>query len=316
MEQEGNSNITAAGAHRPETPDGGAIIIRPSDFPAEKDVDFLETPFFEDNSRKLPTPSEVRSRATHPGMQRPDPILFPEDNLIVKWGEYITIAEGQVYWMLQNYLNEIPAPKIYGWRTEGKEVFLYLELIKGRQLEEAYDELSPEDKAEICSQLKMAKTALLRLQQDPTAKFLGSIGGQPLLDVICEEDDDLAGPFPTVADFHDWMHDRVLRRFPDPEASKPLREGLPDGASIVFSHCDFHPKNILISPEEESFKIAAIVDWHQSGWYPSYWERCKAEWGNGYDWAEKYLPEALDNGEHSDELYSTFCMYTQLIGVL
>ncbi|KAK6526977.1 hypothetical protein TWF281_010173 [Arthrobotrys megalospora] len=295
---------------------GEQIILPISELPAEKNVDFLETSFFRaDKSRKLPTPLEVRSRATHSRTRRPDPVWFIEDKLVVKWEEYVTIAEGQVYWMIQNRLKEIPAPEIYGWRTEGNQVFLYLECIAGRQLEEVYDELSHEDKLEICGQIKMAKVALGRLQQDPHEKFLGSIGRQPLLDVICENDDNLAGPFLTVAAFHDWLNDRVLRRFPDPEATMPLRKMLPDNALIVFSHGDLHPKNILISPAKLS-KIVAIVDWHQSGWYPSYWERCKAEWGNLGDWANKYLPEALENSEHSDQLYNAFCMYTQLLGVL
>ncbi|RVD87051.1 uncharacterized protein DFL_005299 [Arthrobotrys flagrans] len=154
-----------------------------------------------------------------------------------------------------------------------------------------------------------------QLRQDRHEKFLGSIGRQPLLDVICENDDNLAGPSPTVAAFHEWLDVRVLRRFPDPEATMPLRKMLPDNALIVFSHGDLHPKNILTSPAKPS-KIVAIVDWHQSGWYPSHWERCKAEWGNLGDWANKYLPEALESGEHSDELYNAFCMYTQLLGVL
>ncbi|KAK6335001.1 hypothetical protein TWF718_010442 [Orbilia javanica] len=304
---------------RPATP-GEQIILPISELPAEENVDFLETSFFRvDKSRKLPTPSEVRSKVVHNRSQtrRPDPVWFAEDKLVVKWGEYVTIAEGQVYWMIQNRLKEIPAPEIYGWRTEGNQVFLYLECIIGLQLEEKYNELSHEDKLEICGQIKMAKVALGRLRQEPDGKFLGSIGRQPLLDVICEDDNNLAGPFITIAAFHDWLNNRVLRRFPDPEAMIPLRKILPDNASIVFSHGDLHPKNILLSPTKLS-KIVAIVDWHQSGWYPSYWERCKAEWGNLGDWASKYLPEALDSSysEHSDELYNAFCMYTQLLGVL
>ncbi|EPS41439.1 hypothetical protein H072_4673 [Dactylellina haptotyla CBS 200.50] len=294
------------------------ISIRVSELPAEKNVDFIETSFFhENNSRKLPTPSEVRSRATHPRTHRPDPIRFTEDNLIVKWGEYVTIAEGQVYWMLQTHLKgEIPAPEIYGWRTEGNQVFLYLEYITENQLEEVHHELGTESRSKINSQIRSIKTALLRLRQNPTQEFLGSIGGQPLPDTACEDDDNLAGPPPSVAAFHCWLTDRALKRFPDPEPTKPLREMLPDNVPIVFSHCDLHPKNILVSPAEPS-KIVAIVDWHQSGWYPSYWERCKAEWGNYGDWIVENLPEVSKDDASGDHegLFKAFCMYCQLLSI-
>lgn len=68
--------------------------------------------------------------------------------------------------MIQNCLEGIPVPEIYGWRTEGNQVFLYLECIEGRQLEEVYHLLSHEDKLEIYDQIKMAKAALCRLQQE------------------------------------------------------------------------------------------------------------------------------------------------------
>lgn len=42
--------------------------------------------------------------------------------------------------------------------------------------------------------------------------------------------------------------------------------------SIVFSHGDLRPQNILVKDE----KVIGVIDWEFSGWYPEYWEFAKA----------------------------------------
>jgi hypothetical protein len=44
---------------------------------------------------------------------------------------------------------------------------------------------------------------------------------------------------------------------------------------IVFTHDYFVAPNILLSPGPNS-KVTMIIDWVQTGWYPAYWEYCKA----------------------------------------
>jgi hypothetical protein len=44
----------------------------------------------------------------------------------------------------------------------------------------------------------------------------------------------------------------------------------------VFTHGDLVACNIQLVPGQA--KVAAILDWAQAGWYPAYWEYCKAKW--------------------------------------
>ena len=81
------------------------------------------------------------------------------------------------------------------------------------------------------------------------------------------------------------------------EIIDPYRHMVPDDAAIVFTHADLHPTNIMVDAEDPS-KIVAVIDWGQSGWWPDYWEFCKAQWTSEYgdDWHQhlvKYL-EAPD----------------------
>lgn len=74
---------------------------------------------------------------------------------------------------------------------------------------------------------------------------------------------------------------------------------------MAFTHADLVPPNIhvLLSPGPNP-SIAAVIGWGQSGWYPVYWEYCKAHriranpqyFDNDMEeeWNTKYLPTILD----------------------
>lgn len=107
------------------------------------------------------------------------------------------------------------------------------------------------------------------------------------------------GPFPDLPTFHDfleqpnWSENRLK---PSSHGTDPWRHVLPDDDAIRFVHGDLNPKNILVSPEgTEPPRVMAIVDWHQSGWYPAYWEYCKAKWtvDPTGEWATEALPKFL-----------------------
>ena len=52
-----------------------------------------------------------------------------------------------------------------------------------------------------------------------------------------------------------------------------------DNHSIVFSHGDMHAHNILI----QDGHVVGILDWEMAGWYPEYWEWCKALWAENWE---------------------------------
>jgi thiamine kinase-like enzyme len=62
----------------------------------------------------------------------------------------------------------------------------------------------------------------------------------------------------------------------------------------VFTHGDLRPANIIVTSTSPA-KVVAIVDWEQAGWYPDYWEYCKAMYTTDYEgeWA-KCISKFLD----------------------
>ncbi|OCH95598.1 kinase-like protein [Obba rivulosa] len=204
---------------------------------------------------------------------------FPSLNLLVKFGPNLNIAEEQCLRAVRGLLGDtMPVPEVYGWRQDGNKLFIYMEHVHGVTLEDCWPELSRQERFDVCDQLHAMLSALRTLKQDPRDTFIGAIGRQPLRDIIlhsCSK----SGPFADVRSFHDaysWLKPSAPDPSTDWVSAHPMRPKLIDDIPIVFTHGDLHPSNIVVSPADA--RVLAIVDWHQSGWLPAYWEFCKALW--------------------------------------
>lgn len=121
---------------------------------------------------------------------------------------------------------------------------------------------------------------------------------------------------PTIKHFHDWFSSP---KGPNPGKSfNPFRPQLSDEAAIKFTYGDLHPSNIIVSSASDgSPKIISIIDWHQSGWYPDYWEYNKALWTAeiGVEWATEYVPRFIE-GSTSDEAWNFLSGDDRLLNTL
>ncbi|KAG5745946.1 hypothetical protein H9Q72_011395 [Fusarium xylarioides] len=296
--------------------------------PKGSSVAFQDSTFFTSNGPEATFPStdqvRAKSEAGDHVLDRKNTIIFQSLGLVVKFGKEprVTVAEGQCLWWLRRHLPSVPVPEIYGWTEDEGEVFLYMELVEGVTLENRWDSLSREDKVGVGEQLRDMVSELRRVKRDPEDEFLG-IGnddlytidvanyliGQtnrgPLQDIVFADGiRPRAGPFSSVKEFHDWFSFLIRRQ----AASGPHWEGykledipdlyrqlLPDDPGVVFTHADLHQSNIMVS-EGSPCRVVAVIDWHQSGWYPDYWEFYKAGYTNHWEseWVQKYIPMFLN----------------------
>jgi hypothetical protein len=141
------------------------------------ELDFPESTFFKLNGpdSHLPTPFEVRAASqgdpTHP---QPPPVIFESLNLLVKYGPHVHISEAQCLWLIRRVFgNEVPVPEVYGWRIEGRQVFIYMQLIHGQVLRDQWESLSDTDKTVVCEHLRHIISSLRGLKQDPADPFIG-----------------------------------------------------------------------------------------------------------------------------------------------
>lgn len=89
----------------------------------------------------------------------------------------------------------------------------------------------------------------------------------------------------------------------------PYRDLLPDDGEIKFTHADLHRANIMIS-STAPFRVIAIVDWGLSGWYPDFWEYCKALYTCWYEseWRQDWIDKFLHPRTQEFLVFSEYCM--------
>ncbi|KAJ5138265.1 phosphotransferase enzyme family protein [Penicillium bovifimosum] len=65
-----------------------------------REMNFLDPSFLKEPGKSLPTPAQVRAlpKDIHANPQ-PQPVIFEESKVFVKFGPYVTIAEAQSLWI-------------------------------------------------------------------------------------------------------------------------------------------------------------------------------------------------------------------------
>ena len=162
------------------------MTIESTTIPGELNVDIRDSTFFQ-KWDQLPSIEDVRSASMEkysqafPGRPitesfygKPPFVSFNDKNVFVKWGTMALISEGQ--WLLairQHFGAAVPVPEVYGWRQEGKVVYIFMELIRGQTLEYAWDSLAEEERTSICFELRTIFRNLRLGKQDSRIPLVG-----------------------------------------------------------------------------------------------------------------------------------------------
>lgn len=194
---------------------------------------------------------------------------------------------------LKEHLPSFPAPRPYGLIQTGPFYLLFSTLIPGSDLERIWAGLDHAEKMSISAQVEELLTKLRSLPW-PDGNSLGAVDGQGCKDArrfIRTSD----RPITNVEQFQDFV-------FSGSTTASSLYIGLlrdlrPTATDIVFTHGDVRPANIIVEQGEDGkWKVAALVDWEFSGFYPAYWESVKMtnnmvpSSSNEFDWY-RYLPK-------------------------
>ncbi|UNI16622.1 hypothetical protein JDV02_003045 [Purpureocillium takamizusanense] len=244
----------------------------------------------------LPSPAEIRAlnrllntkRGT--SYRRPPPVRIPPLGLFVKYGADVTVAEAITQtWVRDQLRGLITVPEVFGWTQDGGQTFIYMSLVEGIPLNQAWTRLSNEAKRDVCGELRQAVAAWRSLEQGRHDHYVGKLNKQPLNDTILRYRPKLTGPFQGA------------------EAVQQLQEAcdihIGTDEQTAFTHNSLVAPNILLSPGPQPH-VAAVVGWGQAGWYPAYWEYCKARYMSAHprrwssvaqeEWQTQYLPSVID----------------------
>ncbi|KAL2885058.1 Phosphotransferase enzyme family protein [Ceratocystis lukuohia] len=255
----------------------------------------------------LPTLDEIEHTAVRLlTMRNPqlDCVVLVRGCFVVKYGKHVAENEGQALLFLAHH-SCIPIPQLYAMYYEASKLFLVMSNMPSTQLSLVWEGLSGDEKQHILKQLRSIWTYLQSIPALP-AFFSGVCGGplQHRFFLWTEPDIRITRPFYAEEDLgralalHSRKNWEGNERQPQTPAFFACH--LPTvlrGHPGVLTHGDLQRKNILVeqicvdgtSEGERWFRVSAVLDWEDAGWYPSYWEYAALfvdfEWHD--DWPEK-----------------------------
>ncbi|RSL82348.1 hypothetical protein CDV31_016943 [Fusarium ambrosium] len=283
---------------------------------SKPEVDFHDTSFFQsesDTCPQLPTPAWILKQWQNQGS---GVITIDHLNLAIKFGDssYLRLEEAQTMRAIRQAFpqSDLPVPEVFGWRKYGDQHFIYMSLIRGKTLREAWKSLTRADKESICDELSRIVIALRQITHTSPQRFIGSINGGTVQDRFFKLDYE-EGPFLTIESFNDWLLAAATRQPPEQiDITCPYRSFFSDRGNIFFTHGDLTLGNIIVSGVPGSIKIEGIVDWEQAGWYPDYWEYCKLLYGVEYthEWRKDgWVDKVMESFDDEWTAFAEYCSW-------
>lgn len=171
-------------------------------------------------------------------------------------------------------LPDVPAPRPLGIVSSGSSSYIFITYVPGVSLSTIWSELDEKQKKHIVLELNEILERM-RQRRCPAGVALGGVGGEGCKDGrrhirTCQDQ------LFTAMDFVSWLFSNLhfggsvyvdfIRRF------WPMQ-----GTSIVFTHGDLHPSNILVEERGDGYhRVTGLIDWERSGYYPDWFECIKA----------------------------------------
>lgn len=199
------------------------------------------------------------------------PIRMITPHIVAKKGIDKSIWEPQTMKLVRSQ-TAIPVPDVLRVAKHKGVVYLLMEHIPGRTLEECWSEISIWRKIWVAWKLRSYIRQLRRIR---IPQIDARVPG-PLMEDLSHPrqctnpifGEFEVGPFPSFSDLIQWFNDRLLvalRFDPIPNwENQPLKVLGP----LVLTHGDLVPRNIILGEDGRLW----IIDWGSSGVYPMWFE--------------------------------------------
>ena len=195
------------------------------------------------------------------------------EGVVAKVGEDLDCDEASTMRFLEERFPSFPAPRCLGQVAIGRKSLLFMTKIPGSTLESRWPTLSTQSKVDI--QLSLNRAILvLRGVEKAEGQLLGSLSGR--CRDIRTSDRYTESPVHDETAFNEFLLSSPQSRVSNSYKSW-IKSMLRTDHRIVFTHGDFHPRNIMVVDlEDGGVSLSGILDWEASGLYPEYWEYLKA----------------------------------------
>ncbi|RAK71477.1 aminoglycoside phosphotransferase family protein [Aspergillus fijiensis CBS 313.89] len=233
-------------------------------------------------------------------------IVWADDDMLVKYGHGVRLAEAEAMHLVSSRTS-IPIPKLLSAYILDGAGHIVMSHEEGEPLDNYWDRASEPQQENVLHQLQDYVTQMRSI----IGRFIGGIDSSPCRDGIFEGgygdyESYRYGPYASMPEFNEGVVQALRDRLPPdsrddvnrPDSAFFTREyimyqtvrGL-RGHSIVFTHGDLHPGNLLVRTDG----VVVVLDWGLAGYWPEYWEFYRAmfnpPWRPVWDrMIEKFIP--------------------------
>ncbi|OAR00252.1 hypothetical protein LLEC1_03469 [Akanthomyces lecanii] len=204
-------------------------------------------------------------------LSRFSPVYKINATTVVKTGRIVRMGEAETMKFVSEN-TDIPVPSIHNaYRDETTgHVVIIMDFVEGQNLDKAWATYTESERQSVIAQLKGYMAQLRSFK----GSFIGCIDGTACQDQYFYSEEEDYGPYETERDFNQGIINLMTSKGPHTfiEWRCDVWREIMKGHDIVLTHNDFDPRNILV----QGAKVVAILDWEFSGYYPEYWEYCKA----------------------------------------
>ncbi|PWY77277.1 phosphotransferase enzyme family protein-like protein [Aspergillus sclerotioniger CBS 115572] len=279
----------------------------------------------EKNEETASFPVQETTHDTKAAKPEPEPALdksalFPErlgprhvrvdSNTIVKYGPGVRLAEAEAMHLVSTHTS-IPIPKLFSAYSLYGTCYIIMSDEKGEPFSKYWDRNSERKRQNILGQLQDYVAQMRSMKGD----FIGGINLSPCKGSIFiassfeyDDEDYSYGPYASEEQFTEGIVQALQDRLPshlldepaDPDSNfwnteytiyQTVRQLPTMGHTIVFTHGDLHPGNMLV----RSDGTVVILHWDHAGYWPDYWEYYRAmsarTWRRSWDrMVEEFVP--------------------------
>ncbi|PYI25867.1 kinase-like protein [Aspergillus indologenus CBS 114.80] len=233
-------------------------------------------------------------------------IVWADDNMLVKYGHGVRLAEAEAMHLVSSRTS-IPIPRLLSAYILDGVGHIVMSYEEGEPLDTYWDGASEPQKQDVLHQLQDYVTQMRSI----IGQFIGGIDFSPCRDGIFEGgygdyESYRYGPYASEPEFNEGVVQALRDRLPPESRDEVERQdsafftreyimyqtvrGL-RGHSIVFTHGDLHPGNLLVRADG----VVVVLDWGLAGYWPEYWEFYRAmfnpPWRPVWDrMIEKFIP--------------------------
>ena len=187
---------------------------------------------------------------------------------VVKWPCEVPEVEAMAFVATNT---TIPIPKVYRIHDYFGKPAIEMQFVQGMNLATEWKELSDEEKRNIVQELG-GYIKQLRALEPPKGDMVASVSGGPCREV--RVGNPLFGPFEDVDGFHECLRGGLPLETAHDTLGEAVAKCHNRQYATRFTHGDLSMLNILV----RDGRIAAILDWECTGWYPEYWEYTRAHY--------------------------------------